>query len=86
MTTVYPIPENHPQRFILHNEVHARSPIIRGLPGRASHLALSRSSEEKIHERKHLSQLCERFGVVAPSVDADHFSATFDLFQLRWEQ
>jgi uncharacterized membrane-anchored protein len=86
VTTVYPIPENHPQRFSLHNEVHARSTIIRGLPGRASHLALSRSSDEKLHERKHLSQLCERFGVAAPSNDADHFSATFDSFQLRWEQ
>lgn len=86
MTTVYPIPENHAQRFILHNEVHARSTIIRGLPGRASHLALSRSNEEKIHERQHLSQLCERFGVTAPALDADHFSAAFDSFQLRWEQ
>ncbi len=86
MTTVYPIPENHPQRFSLHNEVHARSTIIRGLPGRASHLALSRSNDEKLYERKHLSQLCERFGVPSPSIDADHFSATFDSFQLRWEQ
>ncbi|MDD5228336.1 MAG: DUF3422 domain-containing protein [Methylococcales bacterium] len=85
-TTIYPIPENHAQRFVLHNEVHARSSIIKGLPGRASHLALSRSSEEKIQERQHLSQLCERFGVVAPTPDTDHFSATFDTFQIRWEQ
>ncbi len=86
MTTVYPIPENHEQRFILHNEVHARSSVILGLPVRASHLALSRSNDEKSQERKHLNQLCERFGVASPSVDADHFSATFDSFQLRWEQ
>lgn len=86
MTTVYPIPENHEQRFILHNEVHARSSVISGLPVRASHLALSRSNEEKAQERIHLSQLCERFGVAAPSLEADHFSATFDSFQLRWEQ
>ncbi len=86
MTTVYPIPENHPQRFVLHNEVHARSSLILGLPLRATHLALSRSGEEKIHERVHLGQLCERFGVAPPANDADHFSATFDSFQLRWEQ
>lgn len=86
MTTIYPIPENHAQRFVLHNEVHARSSIIRGLPGRASHLALSRSNDEKIQERQHLSQLCERFGVAAPALDVDHFSATFDTFQIRWEQ
>jgi uncharacterized membrane-anchored protein len=86
VTTVYPIPENHAQRFILHNEVHARSSLILGLPVRASHLALSRSSEEKIQERQHLNQLCERFGITAPVPDADHFSATFDSFQIRWEQ
>ena len=86
MTTVYPIPENHPQRFNLHNEVHARSSPVIGLPVRASHLALSRSSDEKEQERKHLSSLCERFGVAAPSQDADHFSARFDSFQIRWEQ
>lgn len=86
MTTIYPIPENHAQRFVLHNEVHARSSIIKGLPGRASHLALSRSNDEKIQERQHLNQLCERFGVAAPAQDADHFSATFDTFQIRWEQ
>lgn len=86
MTTVYPIPENHPQRFNLHNEVHARSSPVIGLPVRASHLALSRSSDEKEQERKHLSSLCERFGVPAPAQDADHFSARFDSFQIRWEQ
>lgn len=86
MTTVYPIPENHPQRFTLHNEVHARSSPVVGLPIRASHLALSRSNEEKEQERKHLAQLCERFGVSAPAQDADHFSARFDSFQIRWEQ
>ena len=86
MTTIYPIPENHAQRFVLHNEVHARSSIIRGLPGRASHLALSRSNDEKIQERQHLNQLCERFGIPAPTADADHFSAAFDTFQIRWEQ
>lgn len=85
-TTLYPIPENHPQRFVLHNEVHARSPIISGLPVRASHLALSCSQDEKTLERKHLIQLCERFGVPTPAPDADHFSATLGTFQIRWEQ
>ncbi|GDX84989.1 hypothetical protein LBMAG43_10310 [Methylococcaceae bacterium] len=85
-TTVYPISENPTQRFILHNEVHARSPIIRGFSGRVSHLGSPRTSEEKIHERLHLRKLCERFGIFAPALDTDHFSATFDLFQLRWEQ
>lgn len=86
MTTLFPIPENHPQRFVLHNEVHARAPFIRNLPVRASHLALLLSSDEKMQERKHLAALCERFGVAPPEKDVDHFSATFNSFQIRWEQ
>jgi len=86
VTTLYPIPENHPQRFVLHNEVHARAPFILSLPVRASHLALLLTHEEKAQERKHLIMLCERFGEAPPEKEADHFSATFDSFQIRWEQ
>ncbi len=86
MATLFPIPENHPQRFVLHNEVHARAPVVLNLPVRASHLALLLSSDEKMQERKHLATLCERFGVTPPEKDADHFSATFNSFQIRWEQ
>ena len=86
MTPLFPIPENHPQRFVLHNEVHARAPFILSLPVRASHLALLLSIDEKQLERQHLIKLCERFGVTPPEKDADHFAATFNSFQIRWEQ
>ena len=72
MTTLFPIPENHPQRFLLHNEVHARAPFILKLPVRATHLALVLTQEQKSHEHQHLINLCERFGVVPPDVEADH--------------
>jgi uncharacterized membrane-anchored protein len=86
VTTLFPIPDNHPQRFVLHNEVHARALFNLDLPVRASHLALLLSSDEKMQERKHLITLCERFGVAPPEKDVDHFSATFNSFQIRWEQ
>ncbi|QPK65687.1 DUF3422 domain-containing protein [Methylomonas sp. LL1] len=86
VTTLFQIPQNHPQRFVLHNEVHARASSILSLPVRASYLALSLSSEEKALERRHLKALCERFGVTPPDNDADHFSANFDAFQMSWEQ
>ena len=86
MNTLFQIPQNHPQRFVLHNEVHARASSIRSLPVRASYLALSLSSEEKLQECKHLKTLCERFGCTSPDDDADHFSASFDSFQMSWEQ
>ena len=86
MTTLFPIPENHPQRFVLHNEVHARAPFILKLPVRASHLALVLTQEQKLLERQHLISLCERFGVTTPDKDTDQFVASFDAFQIRWEQ
>ena len=86
MTPLFPIPENHPQRFLLHNEVHARAPFVLSLPVRASHLALLLSIDEKHNERQHLTKLCERFGVTPPANDADHFAASFNSFQIRWEQ
>jgi uncharacterized membrane-anchored protein len=86
VTTLFPIPENHPQRFVLHNEVHARAPFMLNLPVRASHLALLLSPDEKMQEHKHLITLCERFGIVPPEKETDHFSATFNSFQIRWEQ
>jgi uncharacterized membrane-anchored protein len=86
VTTLFPIPKNHPQRFVLHNEVHARAPFMLNLPVRASHLALLLSNDEKLQERQHLIALCERFGVAPPEKEADHFSASFNSFQIRWEQ
>ena len=86
MATLFPLPKNHPQRFILHNEVHARASMILELPIRASHLALLLSNEEKQQERDHLGKLCQRYGKPSPDKDADHFSAIFDNFQIRWEQ
>ena len=86
MNTLFPIPKNHPQRFVLHNEVHARAPFNLNLPVRASHLALLLSNDEKLQERQHLISLCERFGVTPPEKDADHFSANLTSFQIRWEQ
>ena len=86
MNHFQPIPTNHPLRFKLHNEVHARASSLISLPVRASYLALTLSSEEKTRERQHIATLCDRFGASRPDHDADHFSAKFDNFQMSWEQ
>ncbi len=52
----------------------------------SSHLALLLTHDEKTLERKHLTTLCERFGHAPPAKEADHLTANFDNFQLRWEQ
>jgi len=84
--TLFPLPENHSKRFLLHNEVHARASVILELPVSASHLALMVNPEEKKQDFAHLLTLCERFGITPPTPDANHFMATFGDFQLLWEQ
>jgi len=80
------IPENHAQRFQLHNEIHSRPPVSLSTPVRASHLALTLNPDEKQLEREHLAELCVRFGVAPPSKQINHFSASFDNFLFHWEQ
>ena len=84
--TKFLFPENHPQRFKLHNEVHSRAPIALALPVESTYLALSLSSAEKKQETIHLTELCELYGEVPPKKDVSHFCATLGSFQLRWEQ
>ncbi len=86
MTYSFPTPESHPQRFKLHNEVHARAPIALKLPVISTFLALTLSTEEKKQEQECIAKLCERYDVDPPKEKATHFIATLGLFQIRWEQ
>ncbi len=86
MANIYPIPENYPQRFTLHNEVHARAPISLNLPFKAAFLAITLNQEEKKLERIHLEKLCERYGKIPPKNDSSHFTISMDSFELCWEQ
>ncbi|MFK5947465.1 MAG: DUF3422 domain-containing protein [Methylococcales bacterium] len=86
MTILFPIPENHNERFNLHNEVHARAPITLKLPVTSSFIALSLTSEERKLERIHLKKLCDRYNISGPKEGSAHFHATLDSFKMSWEQ
>ncbi len=81
-----PIPPNHPQRFQLTNEVHARPFASIYTPARATHLAMILDDEQKKADRAALETLCERYLVSPPLPGANHFNGEFGPFQLRWEQ
>ncbi len=80
------VPPDHPQRYVLNNEVHARPYASLYAPARATHLAVMMSAEQKSEERRALALLCERYVHPPPGPEADHFSADFGAFHLRWEQ
>jgi uncharacterized membrane-anchored protein len=80
------LPGNHPQRFVLNNEVHARPPEMLSAPLRLSFLALLAGSESRAAEHALMVQLAERYGRTPPAPDASHYSADFGPFRVKWER
>ena len=76
--------KNHPQRFSLNNEVHARPYQIMNAPLRVTHVALL--SDDRCKELDSIGVLCDRFGVNRPNQEASFYIGDFPLFQLRWER
>jgi len=80
------LPDNHPQRFQLANEVHARPHEALTAPERASYLALLVDPAGRDGEHAHVAALCERYGAHPPPADAIHFAADLGAFRVRWER
>jgi uncharacterized membrane-anchored protein len=81
-----PLPPNHPERFALAEEVHARPPEPLATPSRVSYLAVLVDSDARAAEATHLAWLCERYAVPPPGRDATHFSARIGPLRVKWER
>jgi uncharacterized membrane-anchored protein len=77
---------DHPQRFELNDEVHARPPEALSAPTRLSFLALFADAEYRKRELELLCDLARRFGVAAPQPGVSHYSTDFGPFRLTWER
>lgn len=80
------IPANHPQRFILNYELHARPSETIHVPARASYLALATDLSTQPAEYERIVELCTRYGVPAPAGDLKHFQVDLGAFRLKWER
>lgn len=80
------LPENHPQRFPLANEVHARPQEALQPPVRVSYLAVMVDPEGRDREHVHVAALCARYGAHPPPADATHFSGDLGPFRVTWER
>jgi uncharacterized membrane-anchored protein len=80
------LPSDHPQRFDLNNEVHARPPEALTAPVRISYLALFSNWSNRDLEQQGISELARRFGAPAPWPEANHFSADLGPLRLVWER
>ena len=81
--------DEHPQRYPLVNELHARpSPRLKA-PCTAVFLAIKEPRDAANRDRAgdvaHLAELCARHGAPRPDTSAGHYAAQLGRHQLRWE-
>jgi uncharacterized membrane-anchored protein len=79
-------PSNHPLRFALNYELHARPPEALSIPEQASYLALATDPANRQAEYESIVELCTRYGVTAPAPEVNHFKVDLGTFRLKWER
>ena len=77
---------DHPLRDRLTNEIHARPSLAVKAPLKVTHLALLSGEGAGESERRHLAELCQRFGAVEPPPDANYWHVDLGPFRLNWER
>lgn len=81
--------EDHPLRYAMANELHARPFPAVGAPGRAAFLAIkparNAAGRDRAADRAHLIDLLDRFGVQHPQPDATHYFGKIGRHHLKWE-
>lgn len=80
------LPQSHPARIALNDEVHARPYQELKAPLRASYLAMLAEPAEREGEQAHVSELCLRYGREPPPPQARYFVVDCGAFRLRWER
>lgn len=76
---------DHPLRYTLANELHARPfPVIKA-PAQAGFLALVRGDQGRDGDHAHLVDLLDRYGALPPKSGATHWYGQIGKHHLKWE-
>ena len=85
-----PLIQDHPMRYKLANELHARPFPSFSAPGTIAYLAIKQPqhavSRDREQERLDLIALLDRFGTPHPQPGATHFFGDLGRHKLKWEQ
>jgi len=85
-----PLIQDHPMRYKLANELHARPFPSFSAPGTVAYLAIKQPqhavSRDREQERLDLIALLDRFGTPHPQPGATHFFGNLGRHKLKWEQ
>lgn len=84
-----PAIEDHPLRYAMANELHARPFPALKAPSRAAYLAMkpaeNAAGRDRAADRAHLIDLLDRFGAQHPNPDATHYFGQIGKHLLKWE-
>ena len=83
------LPPNHPQRYLLSNEIHARPPQELSTPERLSYIAVTYDADVTVAANpaiNDLARLCVIWGVQSPTAEVTHFNAEHSNLRLKWER
>lgn len=78
--------EQHPLRFRLNNEIHARPPVALEDPQLISYLAITHRGVSAREELDHLRELGQAFAKPLPETEGEHLILDLDTFRLKWER
>ncbi len=82
--------DNHPLRYTLANELHARPFPVAPLPSTVVFLAIKKPKEAATRDRgedmAHLINLLDRHGAQHPQPEATHYAGQIGRHWLKWEQ
>lgn len=81
--------DDHPLRYALSNELHARPFPVLTAPCRAAYLAIKPETDAAARDREadraHLIALLDRFGAPHPQPGATHYFGEIGRHKLKWE-
>ena len=82
-------PTDHPLRYALVNELHARPFPSLAVPCHAVYVAIKEpvnaQNRDRARDRAHLVDLIDRHGGAHPQPDATHYSGPMGRHELKWE-
>ena len=78
-------PLQHPQRVLLHNEIHARPPEALTAPLAMLHLVMLTQAAEREASRVHVASLLRDHHMALPDAGTTHLRMDLGAFRLRWE-
>ncbi len=76
---------DHPLRYAMTNELHARPFPTLAAPAHGAYLALASEQLDQAAQRAHLIALLDRHGADHPTPDATHYTGQIGRYVVKWE-